>query len=76
MGTVILRAVVLFGAINFNNCYLEACEGRADVKIDNTIVSPILVNISNACLERGNSRDKGGLNFITTRGGNCVKYER
>ncbi|MEG6305262.1 hypothetical protein UXP06_11790 [Enterobacter ludwigii] len=71
-GTVYLSAVVPFSTISFGDCYFEACEGLADITINNTTASPIIVNISNTDFTRGNIRGKGSknvLNFLSTGGG-------
>ncbi|HHA1920495.1 TPA: phage head-binding domain-containing protein [Enterobacter ludwigii] len=73
-GTVNLRVVETMSTINFNDCYFEANEGYADIAIDNTTPSPVLVNIRNCVFNRGNVRGKASkyVIFCSSSGGGPV----
>ncbi|MFO6494192.1 phage head-binding domain-containing protein [Hafnia alvei] len=58
-GNVSLRVVEPLSTINFNDCYFEGNEGWADLEIDNTTRSPVIVNLNNCVFGRGNSRGRG-----------------
>ncbi|STQ67947.1 tail fiber/spike domain-containing protein [Hafnia alvei] len=58
-GNVSLRVVEPLSTINFNDCYFEGNEGWADLEIDNTTRSPLIVNLNNCVFGRGNSRGRG-----------------
>lgn len=58
-GNISLRVVEPLSTINFNDCYFEGNEGWADLEIDNTTPSPLIVNLNNCVFGRGNSRGRG-----------------
>ncbi|MCE1439475.1 hypothetical protein [Enterobacter hormaechei] len=73
-GTVNLRVVETMSTINFNDCYFEANEGYADIAIDNTTASPVVINVRNCVFNRGNTRGKGSkyVIFCSSSGGGPV----
>ncbi|MFO6493659.1 phage head-binding domain-containing protein [Hafnia alvei] len=73
-GTVNLRVVEPLSTINFNDCYFEGNEGFADIAIDNTTKSPLIVNIRNCVFNRGNARGNGSkyVIFCSSSGGGPV----
>lgn len=58
-GNISLNVVEPLSTLNFTDCYFEGNEGYADIDVNNSTASPLIVNFRNCVFGRGNSRGNG-----------------